>query len=123
VERKLSWSLIVVCVVLVSACAGPESERAEPRPLTQEQVVELTRQGVPPEEIVQRMDASGAVYELRSNDVRCLQLAGVDDRVIDYMLDTPRLARSVSRSLWYRHGQFYAPPPFSAYQGAYRFGD
>jgi hypothetical protein len=96
--------------------------------LTQGEIIALSRQGVPPEEIAARIDRSREVFVLSAADVARLQAAGVGNAVIDHMMGTYLRALSqgcgsVRGSLWYRQGQFYAAPPFSAYQGAYRFGD
>jgi hypothetical protein len=117
--------------LLLLACAGQQAARGPaerpPEVLTPQAIISLSQQGVPPQEIIGRIDRSGAVYVLRAADVSRLQAAGVSNEVIDHML-TSCLRASCSRasvkdSLWYRQGQFYAPPPFPAYQGAYRFGD
>lgn len=113
---------------LLHACAGQAPAPPPPEALSLQEIIDLSRQGVPPARIVERIEASEAVYVLSVADVDRLQAAGVKSEVIDSMLSSClqaacRRPAAVRRSLWYRQGQFYSPPPFPAYQGAYRFGD
>jgi hypothetical protein len=112
---------------LLLACAGQAPAPPPPEVLSLQEIIDLSRQGVPPARIVERIEASEAVYVLSVADVGRLQAAGVKSEVIDSLLSSClqacRRPKAARRSLWYRQGQFYSPPPFSAYQGAYRFGD
>mgnify|MGYP005832063121 CR=1 FL=1 len=129
--RCLRLVVLLFCLLtLVAACAGQRALAPAPQPgedvLTQEEIITLSRQGAAPEEIIARIERSREVFVLRAADVARLQAAGVDNQVIDHMMGTYVRALTqgpggVRSSLWYRQGHFYAAPPFSAYQGAYRF--
>jgi len=115
--------LLLACGLMLFACAGPQMAQPGPAVLTQAQIIDLSRQGVAPAQIIEGIERSQAVYLLSAADVARLQAAGVSNEVIDHMMATYHRAACAPRGrrLWYRQGQFYAPPPFSAHQGAYRF--
>jgi len=79
------------------------------RALTIEEIVHLTRIGVPEEVILRNFEASEAVYDLKVADVGRLQAAGVGDAVIDAML--------ASRQTYAEQGYRYAPFYYGAYRG------
>lgn len=57
-------------------------------PLTVNQVLRLSREGVPSSEIIARMRASQTVYPLKASQLARLHRQGVADEVIDYMQST-----------------------------------
>lgn len=79
----VSWLVILGCAI-VSGCstAGTPKAAAPPSPAD---VVAMSRAGVPPDEIIQRMQASNAVYALTDDQAASLAAQGVSDTVITYM--------------------------------------
>ena len=55
------------------------------KPLTMQQVVDLTKQGVSNDEIISRIKATKSKYSLTAEDVNYLQKQGVSQRVIEAM--------------------------------------
>ena len=78
----LRMLLLNVCLLLFVGCHR-HYVRA-PDPLTREQVIEMSQQGTPPEEIIQKIDATGTVYNMGSKHVVELLENGVDENVIDH---------------------------------------
>jgi len=61
------------------AASGPR----HPMPIAE--VVSLSSSGAPPEQIIQRIQASATTYALRGSDFAKLKAAGVPDPVLDYL--------------------------------------
>ncbi|MBN1441405.1 MAG: hypothetical protein JXA90_01800 [Planctomycetes bacterium] len=78
-------------------------------PLTAQQIIQWSSEGVAPEEIIRKIDASGTVFVLDSRDVVQLTERGVDPRVIDHMMETYH--RDLRQRYRYREYYYYPPPP------------
>lgn len=79
---KLSLAAIpVLLALLLSGCAGMH----RPPPPSLEQVVEMSKAGTPPEEIIRVLQESRAVYPLTGSQIANLHEQGVPDSVLDYM--------------------------------------
>src|SRR5688572_32587104 len=74
----------ILLAVVLMGCASVQSRP----PVTIEQVIQMSKQGVPPADIVQHMRDSGTVYRLSGSQLGRLKSEGVDDEVLDYMQDT-----------------------------------
>ena len=94
------------------AVAGCASVADRPPPPSPEDVVALARSGAPPQEIIRRMQESGAVYPLPASELAKLRERGVPDEVIDYMHRT--YLEQVRRDEAFRQSFFYGPmfPPY-----------
>ncbi|MGD2169719.1 MAG: glycine zipper domain-containing protein [Chlamydiota bacterium] len=64
------------------------SRMDEGRPLTINDVIQLSEGGVSDETILGYMRQTGARYKLNQSQIRRMQNAGVSQRVINYMIDT-----------------------------------
>jgi len=96
-ENLTGWLLLAI----LAGCAGapqkpPQIERisadelarALPQPtptLTTDEIVQLSKQGVRPNEIIARIKQSGSTYELLPSQLIDLAQRGVDVRVLDAM--------------------------------------
>ena len=79
-------ALIAAAALVLGGCAtlgigGPE-------PVTVDQVVAMSRSGLPADAILERMRDSGTVYRLSASQLAKLHDDGVPDAVLDYMQDT-----------------------------------
>lgn len=71
----------------------------------------MSEEGRSPEEIITRIKQSETIYSLRARDVWDLIERGVDDRVVDYMMETRlRELESLYRNQYYYYG--YYPGPY-----------
>jgi hypothetical protein len=59
-----------------------------PTPLTQTDIISMTKTGMTDQEIINRIDATRTVFRLSADNVVTLRQEGVSDRVVTYMLDT-----------------------------------
>lgn len=71
----------ILPVLLLAGCASLH----RPPPPSLDQVVEMGRAGMPPDEIVRRLEESRAVYPLSGSQIARLHEQGVPDAVLDYL--------------------------------------
>jgi len=104
---------------LIGGATGCHSHVVRPEPVTTTSIIGMSKQGVPPDAIIEKIEYSGTVYHMDSKDVVDLGKAGVDSRVIDHMMHTAerearRRARYYHRRAvwtydpWYPH--WHRPP-------------
>lgn len=112
-QRTRSWchpalagALLVVGVMLAGCATTPA-----PPPVTVEQVVQMSREGLSPEEIIAKMEDSETVYRLSGSELARLKERGVPDAVLDYMQDT---YVDYERSRVYRHYDPWWGPPYAS---------
>jgi len=103
--KKLSQSqwlalTFLTCVTLLSGCATLGFK--QPEPVTVGQVIQMSKEGVPPEAIVKKMRDSETVYRFTAAQLAELHDLGVTDQVLDYMQQTYIEAerRDQSRDDW-----------------------
>ena len=78
-----------ICVLSLSVLAGCAFSASTPRvPVTVSQILEMSKTGVPPGTIVQKMRDSDTVYRLDASQLAQLQEQGVPDAVLNYMQQT-----------------------------------
>ena len=78
------------------------------------EIVQMTKDGLTPDEVIRRVEQSNTIYELYTRDVLGLHEDGVDHQVIDHLLEAQRRAmRSYyqRRSHLYWHDPFFQPYP------------
>jgi len=98
---------------LVLAVAGCRTYVLRPQPLATAEIIRLSAEKRPPEEIIQRIRESHTVYLLRARDVKDLLEKGVDERVVDEMLET----RIRDAEAYYRSWYPYYPYSYGPYIG------
>jgi len=98
---------VLVLGVLLAGCATTPA----PPPVTVEQVVMMSQEGVVPDEIIAKMEDSDTVYRLSGSELARLKERGVPDEVLDYMQDT---YVDYERSRVYRHYDPWWGPPYAA---------
>jgi hypothetical protein len=76
----------LVAILSVSGCCTVCKKR--PEPVTVGQMIQMSKEGVPGQEIIRKMQASGTVYRLEASQLAKLREQGVPDNVIDYMQQT-----------------------------------
>lgn len=77
---------LLMLAALLAGCATL-GEKLPPPP-TPEEIVQLSKDKFPAEDIIKRMEASRAVYRLPASELAKLREQGVPDQVIDYMQKT-----------------------------------
>jgi hypothetical protein len=121
----LARAALALGALLASGCASVADKR--PPPPTLEEVVQMSQQGVPANEIVAQLVYTRAAYRLKGSELAKLKERGVPDEVLDYLEESNiALARAdeARRQAQYRfmytwpYGGFgpypyywYYPPP------------
>jgi hypothetical protein len=113
-------SITALLLVVVLSSTGCHRHVVMVDPVTSSEVIGMTRRGAQPQEIIEKIDASGTVYHMTSKDVLDLNREGVDAQVIDHMMrtaerDAERRAEHYRRSWgcydpWYPHWHYYYHP-------------
>ena len=91
----------MLAMLLLSACATtqqqePDIKRISPEELarimpkavpnlTLDEIVTLSKQGVPADQVIDKIKASKSLYDLKPSDVLRLSKQGVDPKVLDYI--------------------------------------
>jgi hypothetical protein len=111
-RHKNISSIAAVCLlIIVSGCStltGPP-----PQPLTQQQIIEMTKAGATDAQILERIRQSRTAYRLTAAEIVALHNAGVSFTVIDYLLQTYlERVREDQRYLdeqwwWFYHDHWY----------------
>ena len=112
--------LFAAAALLLSGCAT--TPRRPPPSI--EEIVQLSQQGVPPEQIIQQMRDTHAVYRLPASELARLKQRGVADPVLDYMQQTyleDERWRAYSMYGpywgWGPYGYWWGPPPVIVVRG------
>jgi len=82
--RQIPGCLALLAVPVILALAGCASMDRRPPP-SLDQIVEMSKAGKPPEEIVRELQETRAVYPLTGSQIAKLHEQGVPDSVLDYM--------------------------------------
>lgn len=101
---------------------------APPRPPapTTDEIVQMSKDGMPPSEIIQRMEESHALYPLKASQLAKLREDGVSDEVIDYMqqslIDAERFREAMRERdrMWLYGSPYYPPYPWGYWRRPYR---
>ncbi|MCP5304769.1 MAG: hypothetical protein H6953_04935 [Chromatiaceae bacterium] len=98
--RHARFTLLLGVIALLSGCATLEGESVPA--VTVPEVVQMSDEGVPPHEIIDRMRESGTAYRLSAAQLAGLRDKGVADPVINYMQRTylDAVARRQSLADW-----------------------
>jgi hypothetical protein len=126
--RRAGLAAALLFAVVLAGCASVQSRP----PVTVEQIVQMSKEGVPAADIVQKMRDAGTVYRLSGSQLARLKGEGVSDEVLDYMQQT-LLAQERARGAmdyapywggpyWYGPGPFWGPYPYwGPYWGPYPY--
>jgi hypothetical protein len=85
-QRQGRALILLTCITLLGGCATLGFKQAEP--VTVGEVIEMSKEGVPAQTIVQKMRDSGTVYSLTAAQLAELHDLGVADPVLNYMQHT-----------------------------------
>ena len=83
-RSAMQWALIVLAAAVMTACATFEKRE----PVTLEQVIQMSKAGTPPADIINKLKDSRTVFALSGSQFAKLREDGVDDTVLDYIQGT-----------------------------------
>ena len=112
--------IAVLCVVILAGCASM-SKPLPPAP-TIEEIVQMSTDKMAPEQIIQRMKDSHAVYRLSGSELGNLKIRGIADPVLDYMQETRIASERYDEYLYTRDRyMFYGWPGYGPYGAPYPY--
>lgn len=80
-HRRRWLGSVLLCAALLSGCAGLERRP----PLTIDDVVQRSRAGTPPAELIRELDQTRTVLAITGSRYARLKAEGVSDEVLDYL--------------------------------------
>ena len=102
-NRSLSFGAVFIgCLYLLSGCASPPTKPQ----VTVDQVVAMAREGVPADDVIEKMSDSRSTYPLAASKLFELKQEGVPDKVLDYMEQT-YLTEVCRQAIWDDRGHLY----------------
>jgi hypothetical protein len=79
-------ALVSAALFLLTNCATLQGKKT--KPVTVAEIVKMSQEKVPADEIINKMRESGTVYRLKASELAKLKEEGVPDAVINYMQQT-----------------------------------
>lgn len=114
--RVRLYAALAALLLGASGCITSGIER--PKPVKVPEIVAMSKAGVPADEIIRKMKASGTIYRLKASQLAELSREGVPPAVLDYMQQTYLNAVRVDATyeawqLWTPYaGYWYGGAPF-----------
>lgn len=105
---KTYKSIILTSAVAVLTGCAAFKERP---PIPQEGIIAMVKAGTAPGDVIQKLRASGTVYELTATELVELSKKGVPDSVLNYMQSTQIQAVRQEEA----RRNFYYPSPYPYY--------
>ena len=98
-KKICCYSAIALSLALTGCIVAPPRQQVIVTPQVQpgpplgiEDVKALAKAGVSDDLVISQIRSSGTVYHLGTSDIILLKNAGVSEKVIDFMINTPRTA-------------------------------
>jgi hypothetical protein len=116
--RRSATGLALLAAVALAGCAGMEKRV----PMTLEQVIQQSKAGTPPADIINQLKESRTIFEVSGSQFAKLREEGVDDSVLDfiqrtYVASVEMDTRLRYQSMYWGYGWGYPYRPY--YGGPY----
>ena len=121
IKKSTLFYSICIALLFFAGCATFKNAFHPLPPVTYDEIIRLTQDKVAPETIINKIRDSGTVFRLNSNEVMDLRQHNVDQKVVDYMLDTYTEAVRQQQELddwnrwWFYEGHYYWWPDWDEY--------
>jgi hypothetical protein len=115
--RNLRFYVLLVPFLILCGCATYSFQYP---PVTIDEITKLTKEKVPDDQIIEKIKKSRTAYRLSADDIVEMKKAGVDSKVIDYMLKTFEEAVREDQRMrdwnnWYFYNGYYYSSPYYYY--------
>jgi hypothetical protein len=117
---RVAGALAVAAALLALGGCATVTTTTKPAPMTVSQIIKLSKDGVPPQDIIRVMRDSGTVYRLNASQLADLKQQGVSDQVINYMQQT--YLEAVRRNQAYEDWVNYSWGPDGYWYGGVPYG-
>lgn len=116
-RSMVRWMLASLLALALGGCATYPPRPPAP---TTDEIVQLSKDGLTPAEIIQLIDESGGLYTLKASELAQLREQGVSDEVIDHMQLTLLEATRAREALRERERMWmYGHPGYPGYPWGY----
>lgn len=109
--EQVACALLLLLAAVLAGCAGLRGRE----PPTLDQVVQMSRDGVPAEKIIRELQETNAVYPLTGAQIAKLHDEGVPESVLDY------LQQAYVDSVRWQERMRYSDPFWSGCFGCYYY--
>ncbi len=106
-------------LLLLTGCATTGTTN-QFQTVTVDQIVQMSKSGVSPDDIIKQIAESGTIYRLNASQLADLRQAGVSDQVINYMQQT--YLDAVRREQRREDMRYWAPGPGGYWYGGVPYG-
>ena len=116
-KKKLRFFILIVSLSILCGCATYTYQYP---PVTIEEIIKLSKERIPAEQIIDKIHRSQTAYRLSADEIVEMKNAGVDSNVIDYMLRTYEDAVRRDQEMqdwrnWYFYNGYYYWSPYYSY--------
>jgi hypothetical protein len=118
--RLRSAILLLWLVIGTAGCSTLGLVSEQPKPVTVEEIVQMSMDGVPAKTIVQKMRDSATVYRLPASELARLHERSVADRVRNYMQRT--YLKAVRREQRLQDWNYWSMGPDGYWYRGWRYG-
>src|SRR4030042_4758675 len=114
--KKLRFFILIVSLSILCGCATYSYQYP---PVTIEEIIKLSKDKIPAEQIIDKIKRSQTAYRLSADEIVGMKNVGVDSKVIDYMLrtyeDAVRRDQEMQdwRNWYFYNGYYYWSPYYS----------
>ncbi len=113
--KKFNFLSLIISLMILCGCATYYYQYP---PVTIEEIIKLSKERMPAEQIIYKIKRSQTAYRLSADEIVEMKNAGVDSKVIDYMLrtyeDAVRREQELQdwRNWHFYYGHYYWSPYF-----------
>lgn len=118
IGQRLIPGLAAAVLIFLAGCAGTRND--DRSPLTVQQIVTMSREGVPASAIIAQIRESGTVYRLQASQYAKLKSEGVPDAVLNAMQHT--YIRAIRRNQSLRDWDYWSQGPDGYWYGGIPYG-
>lgn len=116
-RKKLRFFILIVSLSILCGCATYSYQYP---PVTIEEIIKLSKDKIPAEQIIDKIKRSQTAYRLSADEIVEMKNVGVDSKVIDYMLRTYEDAVRRDQEMqdwrnWYFYNGYYYWSPYYSY--------
>lgn len=116
-RKKLRFFILIVSLSILCGCATYSYQYP---PVTIEEIIKLSKDKIPAEQIIDKIKRSQTAYRLSADEIVGMKKAGVESKVIDYMLQTYEDAVRRDQEMqdwrnWYFYNGYYYWSPYYSY--------
>ncbi len=120
IPRKAHQVVLSLAVVLLAIAGCATTQPYEFKTVTVEEIIQMSKDKVPTDQIIKKIAESGTVYRLSASQLADLRDAGVPNEVVNYMQQT--YLDAVRRDQARRDMRYWSAGPNGYWYGGVPYG-